>query len=118
MAALRQKGSGSSDSKSLNSRKRLTLRFDGWYRSLDPPVFQCRIVAEATNARSNRVGRISSGLLWDSRLSRRSRKRARTARGDVRHLNVIEVTAPQPPVSFAGARPRLRCAHREVPPSS
>jgi hypothetical protein len=25
---------------------------------------------------------------------------------------VIEVTAPQPPVSFAGARPRLRCAHR------
>src|SRR5215218_2304759 len=39
-------------------------------------------------------------------------------RSTVRHLNVIEVTAPQPPVSFAGARPRLRCAHREVPSSS
>jgi hypothetical protein len=31
---------------------------------------------------------------------------------------VIEVTAPQPPVSFAGARPGLRCAHQEVPSSS
>ena len=28
---------------------------------------------------------------------------------------MVEMTAPQPPVGFAGARPRLRCAHREVP---
>jgi hypothetical protein len=36
-------------------------------------------------------------------------------RGEVRHLNMVEMTAPQPPVGFTGARPRLRCAHREVP---
>src|SRR5215207_7405227 len=35
-------------------------------------------------------------------------------RSKVSHLNVIQVTAPQPPVSFAGARPGLRW---EVPSS-